>query len=249
MSAPINISFTTGEDIALEFADGQQMTVEFSAAESIEIGFEVNADYAALEVRVEDLEEGGVIGPQGPAGPTGPQGEPGVDGSDGAPGATGATGPQGPQGEPGLDGSDGAAGVTVWFAADSPPPGYLECDGASLSTTTYAGLYAVIGYVFGGSGASFNLPDLRGEFVRGWDNGRGIDSGRAFGSTQGHALDDHQHHMANSGSANRSATAGGAFAFWTGAGWNTYATGYAVGAQTSTETRPRNVALLACIKY
>jgi microcystin-dependent protein len=48
------------------------------------------------------------------------------------------------------------------FAGASSPTGYALCDGASVSTSgTYAGLFAVIGYTYGGSGASFNLPDLR----------------------------------------------------------------------------------------
>jgi microcystin-dependent protein len=50
--------------------------------------------------------------------------------------------------------------VKLW-PVSSPPTGHLVCDGASLSTTTYAALFAVLGYVYGGSGASFNLPDFR----------------------------------------------------------------------------------------
>ena len=49
----------------------------------------------------------------------------------------------------------------MWGTA-SAPTGYLLCDGSSVSTTTYAALFAVIGYTFGGSGASFTLPDYRG---------------------------------------------------------------------------------------
>ncbi|WP_231679148.1 phage tail protein, partial [Ralstonia pseudosolanacearum] len=51
---------------------------------------------------------------------------------------------------------------------------------------TYAALYAEIGTTFGaGDGAAtFNLPDLRGEFLRGWDDGRGVDSGRGIGTWQ-----------------------------------------------------------------
>jgi microcystin-dependent protein len=49
----------------------------------------------------------------------------------------------------------------MWGTA-SAPTGYLLCNGASVSTTTYADLFAVIGYTFGGSGASFTLPDYRG---------------------------------------------------------------------------------------
>jgi len=51
--------------------------------------------------------------------------------------------------------------IKMWPTA-SAPTGYLLCNGSSVSTTTYAALFAVIGYTFGGSGASFTLPDYRG---------------------------------------------------------------------------------------
>jgi len=51
--------------------------------------------------------------------------------------------------------------IKMWGTA-SAPTGYLLCDGSSVSTTTYAALFAVVGYTFGGSGASFTLPDYRG---------------------------------------------------------------------------------------
>lgn len=75
--------------------------------------------------------------------------------------------------------------MEIWTST-SVPDGYLECDGRAVSRTTYAVLFTVIGTVFGvGDGSTtFNLPDMRGEFIRGWDNGRGIDLGRTFGSYQ-----------------------------------------------------------------
>lgn len=83
-------------------------------------------------------------------------------------------------------------GIIIWphFTA---PSGYLECDGSAISRTTYAALFAEIGVLFGpGDGSTtFNIPDLRGEFIRGWDHGRGIDpalGGRSFGSYQGDAM-------------------------------------------------------------
>jgi microcystin-dependent protein len=78
-------------------------------------------------------------------------------------------------------------------AANSIPTGYLEADGSSLDTTTYADLFAVIGYTFGGSGSSFNLPDLRGQFLRGFDNGKGLDDGRVLFSEQDDQLQGHVH--------------------------------------------------------
>ena len=60
-----------------------------------------------------------------------------------------------------LTGIEGVnTGIVVPWGSASIPSGFLECNGASVSTSTYAALFAVIGYTYGGSGASFNLPDL-----------------------------------------------------------------------------------------
>jgi microcystin-dependent protein len=86
------------------------------------------------------------------------------------------------------------AGVVVWFTSSSPPQGYLICDGRSVSRTTYPALFAVIGTSFGTpSTTTFNLPDLRGEFIRGIDGGRGVDIGRGFGTLQSDAFQTHIH--------------------------------------------------------
>ena len=65
-------------------------------------------------------------------------------------------------------------GGLVPFAGASAPTGYLLCDGTSVSTTTYADLFAVVGYTYGGSGASFLLPDLRGRTAVGAGTGTGL---------------------------------------------------------------------------
>jgi microcystin-dependent protein len=52
-------------------------------------------------------------------------------------------------------------GLIIPWSSSTAPAGFLECDGSSVSTTTYANLFAVVGYTYGGSGASFLLPDLR----------------------------------------------------------------------------------------
>ena len=77
-------------------------------------------------------------------------------------------------------------GSVYTFAGSTVPTGWLKCNGALLSRTTYASLFAVIGTTYGaGDGSTtFALPDLRGEFVRGVDDGRGVDSGRSLGSAQ-----------------------------------------------------------------
>lgn len=120
---------------------------------------------------------------------------------------------------PGNDGDSGqylqtdGAGVLSWASASTPagvpagavfamatttvPSGYLECDGTAISRTSYSALFAAIGTTFGnGDGSStFNLPDLRGEFIRGWASDRrsdgadpSSDSGRSFGSSQTEAV-------------------------------------------------------------
>lgn len=158
-------------------------------------------------------------------------------------------------------------GCVLHFAAATPPAGWLECNGAAVSRTTYAALFAVTGTTFGtGDGSTtFNLPDLRGEFLRGWDNGRGVDAGRTIGSLQEHALGSHRHYVAadffsTDGSTSATITSTDAIAS-RGGGGGAYDEKYALydapsveatrglsSATGGTETRPRNVALLPCIK-
>jgi len=134
------------------------------------------------------------------------------------------------------------------FAMNTAPTGYLKCNGAAVGRTTYAALFAAIGTTWGvGDGSTtFNLPDLRGEFVRGWDDGKGTDSGRTFASAQAGAIESHTHtiklgadnqigHDASVEGDRTIDTSGSATA------------GY-VQATGGTETRPRNIALLYCIK-
>ena len=92
-------------------------------------------------------------------------------------------------------------GCVFCRAAASVPAGYLECNGAAVSRSTYSALFAVIGTTYGsGNGSStFNLPDLRGEFIRGFDNGRGVDSGRSINNPQGSANQSHNHSYGNAG--------------------------------------------------
>ena len=77
-------------------------------------------------------------------------------------------------------------GAVMTFAMNTAPTGWLAANGATVSRTTYASLFSAIGTTFGvGDGSTtFKLPDLRGYFARGMDNGRGVDTGRVFGSNQ-----------------------------------------------------------------
>jgi microcystin-dependent protein len=69
------------------------------------------------------------------------------------------------------------SGSVLPYGGASAPSGYLLCDGSAVSRTTYSALYGVIGVKHGsGDGATtFNLPDYRGRFLRGYDNGAGRD--------------------------------------------------------------------------
>ena len=101
------------------------------------------------------------------------------------------------------------SGSVFCMAVATVPSGYLECNGAAVSRTTYAALFAIIGTNYGtGNGSStFNLPDLRGEFIRGFDNGRGADSGRSIASSQSASNASHNHSISLSGTtSNKSLT-------------------------------------------
>lgn len=137
-------------------------------------------------------------------------------------------------------------GMVSFFAQSSAPSGYLKANGANVSRTTYAALFAAIGTTHGaGDGSTtFTLPDLRGEFIRGWDDSRGVDVARVFGSAQAQDLQPHSHGLGTQGSN----TAGSSYASIMA----TTADRQSINPTASfgtTETRPRNVALLACIKF
>jgi microcystin-dependent protein len=152
-------------------------------------------------------------------------------------------------------------GQVIYTASQSVPAGYLAADGSAVSRQTYAELFAAISTTFGpGNGSTtFNLPDLRGVFPRGWDNGRGLDSGRTFGSYQGDLFAAHAHDITDPGHSHtfHYENVGGSFPFHGGNGPEAYGyestqtstTGISVNSTGGAETRPKNVALLACIKY
>jgi microcystin-dependent protein len=137
------------------------------------------------------------------------------------------------------------SGAVMTFAMNAAPTGWLKANGAAVSRTTYAALFSAIGTTFGvGNGSTtFNLPDLRGEFMRGWDDGRGVDTGRVFGSAQADEFKSHTHTVptnTNNFSASSGRVVNGA---------NMPGTDPVTSATGGTETRPRNIALLACIKF
>ena len=135
------------------------------------------------------------------------------------------------------------AGTIAYLGMSTAPTGWLKANGAAVSRTTYADLFTAIGTTFGvgDGGTTFNLPDLRGEFPRGWDDSRGVDSGRTFGSAQSDDLKSHTHVYDTPDSGAVDAGSGG----W----WGRTLTTNTTNATGGTETRPRNIALLACIKF
>ena len=86
-------------------------------------------------------------------------------------------------------------GTILAHAANTPPTGFLECNGSNISRSTYATLFSTISTTFGvGDGSStFALPDLRGQFIRGWANNGSTDASRVFGSTQTDQNKNHTH--------------------------------------------------------
>lgn len=150
------------------------------------------------------------------------------------------------------------------FAMDYAPAGWLKANGAAVSRTLYANLFAAIGTRYGaGDGySSFNLPDLRGEFPRFWDDGRGVDAGRGLGTWQDDAVQNWEAVFTyQRAQVNGAEKISGAIRLESeqskgtaqqGGNWATSHAHIGPGvngvARTAHETRPRNIALLACIK-
>lgn len=136
-------------------------------------------------------------------------------------------------------------GEIFFFAKSTPPEHALACDGAAVSREAYPELFRAIGTTFGsGDGSTtFNVPDLRGEFVRGWDNGRGVDSGRTIGSSQQDEIISHRHLV------NAQSVVSGAGPIFCVGGSSTSTSNDSTLYTGGTETRPRNIALLPCIIF
>lgn len=153
-------------------------------------------------------------------------------------------------------------GSTIYTPGTVPPTGFLAANGALLSRTAYSALYSFAitsgniadettwfatrsgSFSWGDLATTFRLPDLRGEFLRGLDDSRGLDAGRIEGSVQLHAIGAHAHtfSQAINLSGRTPSSSYNTFSFSATGVSNTGVTG-------GTETRPRNVAVLTCIKY
>ncbi|MDE1713882.1 phage tail protein (plasmid) [Chromobacterium amazonense] len=180
------------------------------------------------------------------------------------------------------------AGMVAYFAMPQAPNGWLAADGRAVSRKDYPALFAALGTIYGiGDGSTtFILPNLCGEFIRGWDANRGIDAGRNFGSWQKPSAMAHEVGNGNlaysidvapnnleaaglelatrNGFSNQS-TGFGVIGTWDTQNYgNVFSNGFAnphasPGSNTTqwagaidnwlATVRPRNIALLACIKY
>ncbi|ENI6456371.1 phage tail protein [Salmonella enterica subsp. enterica serovar Bredeney] len=85
------------------------------------------------------------------------------------------------------EGSALPVGVPVPWPSTTPPTGWLKCNGAAFSSEMYPKLAKAY--------PTNKLPDLRGEFIRGWDDGRGVDAGRGILSMQGWLTGSHYHNI------------------------------------------------------
>lgn len=157
----------------------------------------------------------------------------------------------------------GPVGSIVAWPTATPPTGWLECDGSAISRTSFATLFAVISddYGAGDGSTTFNIPDYRGEFLRGMDPGNARDpdsasrtdrgdgtTGANVGTKQGHQFLLHGHPARYSGASSTPDGSGG-IALDNGSNSDqpafTGTLGTTLGQQISgsggNETRPRNV--------
>ncbi|EFB6598407.1 tail fiber protein [Escherichia coli] len=146
------------------------------------------------------------------------------------------------------EGSALPVGVPVPWPSATPPTGWLKCNGAAFSAEEYPELAKAY--------PTNKLPDLRGEFIRGWDDGRNVDAGRALLSQQGDAMQKISGTVADN-AMGVSASGSGAMTI-TGASGTTYYASAAASssyiyyktigidsslvARTANENRPRNIA-------
>lgn len=151
-----------------------------------------------------------------------------------------------------------AGSILAWPGA-TPPNGWLECNGGAISRTTFSRLFAIIGddYGIGDGSTTFNIPDLRGRFIRGWDHGAGRDPDRAsrtnrgdsttgdnVGTLQADQYRSHTHGLLHDPSNIQNAPSGvtGFYAYGLPDTSNT-------GASGGNETRPVNINLMYIIKF
>lgn len=164
-------------------------------------------------------------------------------------------------------------GAILPFAMNSAPSGWLVANGAAVSRTTYAALFAAIGTTYGaGTGTDFVLPDLRGYFVRGAGTNTDGTAAGTFGATQGNTVGPHTHsgttgtdypdhshaYYDKFNQGGYSAGSSGSTQYSKSENRNTggasarHQHNFTTSSQapdSTTETRPANIAMLYCIKF
>lgn len=148
-------------------------------------------------------------------------------------------------------------GTIMMWAAETLPANFKECNGEALDKTAYAALYAVIGDVWGTVGSNFNIPDMRGRFLRGWSDtssndpdkttrtahATGGQTGNKVGTIQAEAIYGHAHSWSGYSGGTTDDTGSISFFVWNAGHYAGYS------ASTGSETRPDNVYVRYCIKY
>ncbi|KMJ45462.1 hypothetical protein AB204_08885 [Xenorhabdus khoisanae] len=148
-------------------------------------------------------------------------------------------------------------GVPIPWPLATPPDGWLRCDGSIFGAAQYPELAKVY--------PSLRLPDLRGEFIRGWDDSGKVDVGRRLLSSQNFAFQDHYHALPTSTGVDwdkseqgittvfsdakaqnfawdTSQSGGNNTGLWSGNLFRTYRSSVDGGVSVANETRPRNIA-------
>lgn len=152
--------------------------------------------------------------------------------------------------EPGNNPLTIRVGTVAAFPVSTPPAGWLECDGSALAQATYPELYAFLkdgggSCIYGEAAGNFNLPDYRGEFLRGWDNSAGNDPDAATRTDRGDGTggDNVGSQQADEFIAHgKHEVSGSAYTIGSTGSFNFVDLG-------GNETRPRNINVMWCIKY
>lgn len=130
------------------------------------------------------------------------------------------------------------------------PTGYLELKGQTVNKSEYMGLWNLYGPTYGASSTTFTLPDMRGAFARGWDNGKGRDTGRIFGSYQEDEIKSHIHNeRRNDENGTPPITDHNTIQGLWSTKPDMATTNLDTGATGGVETRPKNIACIFIVKY
>lgn len=161
-------------------------------------------------------------------------------------------------------GSGATVGALEYFPGTAAPPGWLKANGGSVLRADYPALWAyaqasgnlvaqgskALGNFGTGNGTTtFTLPDYRAEFIRGWDDGKGVDGGRAIGAWQDSSNKQHTHAVDYATDPNGGGTYIDRLVRSTGNGTSLGSANAGVVFEGSTEAKPRNVAALVCIRF